>query len=199
MPNQDPTYEISVAASDEERLLAYRIRHEVFVEEGGDTRYEKPGRLHQDRDDGPGSELVLAFSSDGEAAGTSRLTLLRNGPFIGHELYGFDVLAKEVGARPEQVLPQIIRLDRVALRPGCRGSGLLRQMQDFCDERAQMHRCQIMVGLISVDNLRSRRAFAKIGWREYPHVATGYGQTMQFIWRDLRSIPAPATPVFRFP
>jgi GNAT superfamily N-acetyltransferase len=187
MPDPYPRYEVSIAASEAERLLAYRLRHEVFIEEGGDHRYEQPGRLHQDRDDGPGSELLLARTGDGELVGTARLRLLRDGPFIGHELYAFDVLAREAGTPLDEVLPQVIRLDRVALLPGSRGQGLLARMQEFWDARARIRNFRIMVGLISVDNHRSRRAFARIGWREYPHVATGYGRTVQFIWRDLRT------------
>src|SRR5690606_3205139 len=121
----------------------------------------------------------------GGVVGSFRLTLMRDWPFIGHEVYGFETLASIVSFTSTD---SVARVDRCVIAKTHRGSGLLRMLQNFTEAAASSMGVEILVGVPGFGNPRSRAAFSKVGWLEYPVVAAYRNFTAQLIYKDIRAI-----------
>ena len=179
-------YRIAIAKHPEELDAVYRLRYQVFFEEGGDDRYADHELKHwRDEDDGPESTVVAAWAKEGTAVATTRLTCLKHRKFIGHSVFRFDLLADQLQRTEAELLDSVARADRGAVMASHRGKGLARLCQNAIEEIAMSYRCDILVAAQGVDNIRARRAYAKAGWCEYPVIATFRGFTGQLIYKRL--------------
>lgn len=182
---------VRLAATPAEIDMALKLRYSIFFLEGGDSRYADHERqVWSDRDDGPQSHLIIAVDDSNCVIGTVRVTVLRDWQFIGHEAYGLDVLAAQVGIALEELLPRIARMDRGVVAKECRGTGIMPLLQHLAEETAFKHGCDLLIGAQAVENKRSRRALEKLGWRDYPVIGTNAGFTAQLIFKLLQAGPA---------
>jgi hypothetical protein len=184
--SSEKLYHIAIAKSPEELASVYRLRYDVFFEEGRDERYADHDLKHwSDEDDCPDATVVAVWTTDGEAVATIRVTCLKHRDFIGHSVFRFDLLADIVNLSEEKLRNRVAKADRGAVRAGHRGKGLVQLCQDMIEKVALSHGCDILVGVPGIGNSRSRRAFEKVGWKEYPVQATFRGFTGQLIYKKL--------------
>ena len=181
-----PTVRLSTTPAEIE--MALKLRYEVFFLEGGDARYADHERqIWSDRDDGPQSHLLIAVDDSENVIGTVRLTILRDWQFIALEAYELDVLASHVGVALEELLPRIARLDRGAIALAYRGMGIMPLLQQRAEEVSLRHNCDVFIGSPGVENSRARRAYEKLGWKDYPVIGTYGGFTAQAIFKLLQT------------
>lgn len=179
-------YRVSIAESQDELNAVYRLRYQVFFEEGGDSRYADHQKKHwSDEDDGPKSTVVAAWTRDGEAVATMRLTCLKDHEFIGHSVFRFDLLAELLNLTEANLRKYVARADRGAVRADHRSKGLVKLCQELIEQLALSKSCDVLVGVPGVDNVRARRAYTKTGWVEYPVQATFRGFTGQLIYKQI--------------
>jgi len=177
-------YRISVAKTQEELEAVYRLRYQVFFEEGADGRYANHVLKHwRDEDDCPESSVVAAWTQDGQAVATMRLTCLKHRDFIGHSVFRFDLLAEILNRTEIDLRTSVARADRGVVRADHRSKGLVKLCQEVIERTAIGYNCDVLVGVPGISNERSGRAFEKVGWKEYPVQATFRGFSGQLIYK----------------
>lgn len=178
---------IQEAMTDELRMSAYRLRHEVFSREMGDHRYADHERqIWTDCDDGPQSKVIVVINDENEVVGTIRHTRLNDWEIIGKDAYGLTILAEILGLNVKDLESRSSRIDRAAIAMNWRGKSIVRHLQEACERLAKSLGSDILIGIPGIENARSRKAYEKLGWLEYPVVGTHGGFTAQMIYKDLR-------------
>lgn len=175
------------ALTDEELLGALRLRYDVFAMEQGDTRYaDQRRKVHEDDDDRAGRALTFNVRTRlGVLAGSARMTLLRDHAFIAHDVFDWERLASVLRTDTRSLLTRVARLDRVCIAREFRGTGVLKQLVDEIVAAAVSRGATVMVGIVGVENDRSKRAFEKLGWRTYGVIGSARGVRCEHIYLDI--------------
>jgi CRP-like cAMP-binding protein len=135
-------YEVGLVETDEQREAVYRFRYSVYVEEMG--RYQgsadHAGRRLVEPDDDQ-SWIFYARADDGEVVGTVRLSWGGSG-FTERQIeeYRLDPFLAEVP--PEHIAVG----ERLMVKPGLRGTGLVEEVMRCSRDIALAHDVRIQFG-----------------------------------------------------
>jgi GNAT superfamily N-acetyltransferase len=160
--------DVRVAATDEERAQAYRVRYDVFCTEHGDNRYaDHESRMFTDENDKKRTDLLIACDEMDQVIGTSRVTVHRECTFIKENLYAFDRLAMLMNCPVPQILNAVALFDRVAVLPQWRGKAVMAQLARAMERIAVDSACRVAVAVTLVANTHSQNCLRLLGWTQY--------------------------------
>ncbi len=177
------TFRIGFAETEAEVLLAQRLRYDVFFLEEGDERYaDHAVKTFGDERDRR-SRIVVALDDGGVCAATLRLSLRRDGPFIGDHGYPYSKVCARYGADQASIAVA----ERAVVWKERRGIGLFVRVFRFAESWLVRQGVRVCVGVVlerkpAVALLVERLGFALIEesevvqggpWRYY---AKGLGE-----------------------
>lgn len=159
--------QIRLAANDEERLEAYRLRYAVFTVEVGDHRYSVDSDcIYVDQFDHSDTLLLIAVD-EAKVVGTIRVDERSRGPFIGDEMYEWKLLGARFGLSEQQVQRTSVLVARGAVLPAWRCRKLFQALLSAAHCLALSREHSLSVGAISAGNTVSARGLTAVGYESY--------------------------------
>jgi hypothetical protein len=179
-------YRIFVATTKDELEAAYRLRYEVFYEEGGDARYANHELRHwRDEDDGEFSKTLICQGVDGVPLGTVRLTWLRDHNFIASDVYDFGLLSSLVKIEELELKKNLARFDRAVVALSKRRSRVFFDLFNCVLRLAIENSTWILVGAANADSATQHQLWKKLGWKPYSEAESRNFRATAF-YLDLR-------------
>ena len=174
MENPESTVTVGVAAASHLRE-AYHVRYLAFMNRGDDRYANHDLQLMTDQLDGrEGTLLLVALDGEGKVVGSIRLVERAAGPFICDDLYHWEAIGVMLGVDTATAKRRTVLMDRLAVRPGSRNSGLSKNLVEHGLKLIESRQFKIAVVVVRTQDTRMINFFLRRGWSTIGN-ATGNG------------------------
>ncbi|PTX64372.1 putative hemolysin [Melghirimyces profundicolus] len=133
---------VKLARSEEELERVFRLRYEVFVEEGNATGLSRSSRMEQDRFDPVCDHLMVRKEPEGEVVGTYRLLpgdrAMQHGGFYSETEF-------DLGAFRTK-MPETLELGRSCVAEGYRDGRVIRMLWSGIADYLRMNGYRYLIG-----------------------------------------------------
>lgn len=184
--------QVKYAETEAERNEAYRLRHEIYIEELGDNKVPSDGLMTDVIDDQ--ARILMAFDDD-KLVGTLRISWGGDGP-LAAKLYKYFKLSRFSSVVVED---HIIVFDRFVVKPQCRGTQvpfqLLAAIAIFSlDHHVQLAFCSCNPHLLNLYLGLGFRTYAS----NYDSGGVGILVPLIFVCEDLDYLSKVGSPLLSF-